>query len=176
MKTITQFTLLLSFLISSTLYAATGGDNNTGSGTDTKSMKFRVDMLKEDMVTQITNVKEVAFQRYVQLDVNGNYAVQVVSVGIMKTVRMEGTYLDSELQIPHGAFTYYHPNGRVESKGDYSNGVKTGIWHRTSISGKELAEKVYTGRSIEQALIAADQISVAKTQHSSRKWTDAIEF
>ncbi len=58
-------------------------------------------------------------------------------------LKAEGTYLDAALSLPHGYFTFYHPNGRVESKGEYINGNKAGVWQRFDPWGQELAEKIY---------------------------------
>ncbi|MCC6938486.1 MAG: energy transducer TonB [Flavobacteriales bacterium] len=58
-------------------------------------------------------------------------------------VKVEGSYTDAQLTIPHGSFVFYHPNGRLESRGEYVNGLKTGIWERFDAWGQELAEKIY---------------------------------
>lgn len=58
-------------------------------------------------------------------------------------LKAEGTYLDASLGRPHGYFTYYHPNGRVESRGEYIKGNKAGIWERFDAWGQPMAEKVY---------------------------------
>lgn len=58
-------------------------------------------------------------------------------------LKAEGRYRDAALTIPEGAFTYYHPNGKVESRGLYENGYKIGIWERYDVWGQALAEKVY---------------------------------
>ncbi len=59
------------------------------------------------------------------------------------TVKGEGTFNDSEYRIPDGSFTYYWPNGKVESSGKFLNGKKDGVWKRYDKWGSELAEKVY---------------------------------
>lgn len=58
-------------------------------------------------------------------------------------LKAEGTYHDGAMRQPHGFFTFYHANGRVESKGEYINGNKAGIWLRYDAWGEPLAEKVY---------------------------------
>ncbi|MFN3874635.1 MAG: energy transducer TonB [Flavobacteriales bacterium] len=58
-------------------------------------------------------------------------------------LKAEGTYLDDGLSLPHGRFTFYHPNGKVESRGEYVNGNKAGIWERFDPWGQPLAEKIY---------------------------------
>jgi len=58
-------------------------------------------------------------------------------------LKAEGVYLDAAMTLPHGEFTFYHPNGRVESKGEYINGSKSGLWLRYDAWGEPLAEKLY---------------------------------
>jgi hypothetical protein len=58
-------------------------------------------------------------------------------------LKAEGTYLDEQLQVPHGRFTFFHANGKVESRGQYVQGNKSGVWERYDVWGQALAEKVY---------------------------------
>lgn len=58
-------------------------------------------------------------------------------------LKAEGRFRDAALTIEEGAFVFYHPNGKVESKGEYAMGNKTGVWLRFDVWGKPLAEKVY---------------------------------
>lgn len=58
-------------------------------------------------------------------------------------LKAEGHYSDAALRIPHGTFTFFHPNGKVESRGTYANGNKSGVWERFDVWGGALAEKVY---------------------------------
>ncbi len=58
-------------------------------------------------------------------------------------LKAEGHYADARLAVPHGAFVYYHPNGKVESRGMYVDGNKSGVWERFDAWGGALAEKVY---------------------------------
>ncbi|MFZ1331247.1 MAG: hypothetical protein WAR83_03620 [Flavobacteriales bacterium] len=55
-------------------------------------------------------------------------------------------------------------------------GLKHGTWQRRSISGEMLAEKIYSGRSLEQMVNAADQISVALSLTNARVMYGLIEF
>ncbi len=84
-----------------------------------------------------------ALRRTVYRTSDGRFQVRVVSAS--GTLRLEGSYLDEELQMPHGPFTYYHPSGQLESSGLYDHGVKAGVWERGSWDGVRLAERVYTG-------------------------------
>lgn len=58
-------------------------------------------------------------------------------------LKAEGRYLDQQLTVEHGHFTFYHANGKVESSGDYAQGLKAGLWQRYDVWGRPLAEKVY---------------------------------
>jgi hypothetical protein len=64
-------------------------------------------------------------------------------------LKAEGTYADAALLIPHGRFTFYHPDGKVESTGDYVMGNKSGVWQRFDRWGQALAEKVYDPQALE---------------------------
>ncbi|HRF81335.1 MAG TPA: TonB family protein [Flavobacteriales bacterium] len=58
-------------------------------------------------------------------------------------LKAEGRFRDAALTIEEGAFVFYHPNGKVESQGEYVMGNKTGVWLRFDPWGGPLAEKVY---------------------------------
>lgn len=98
----------------------------------------------------------------VRPEVNGLLEVTVKSnIGL---TLLKGQYLNGDLSIPHGEFTYYHPNGRLESKGRYDHGVKSGSWVRYDLSGNELAVREYSGKSAEELQEAAGIFSVARTK------------
>ena len=65
-----------------------------------------------------------------------------------------GTYRDAGLQVPHGAFAYHHPNGRLESSGTYVDGRKHGVWLRFDAVGRALAERCYGVTEPEALLVA----------------------
>jgi len=58
-------------------------------------------------------------------------------------LKMEGWYADEKMKKPHGPFTFYYQSGQVESKGEYRDGQKYGIWQRYDRYGNEKPEKVY---------------------------------
>jgi TonB family protein len=60
-------------------------------------------------------------------------------------LKMRGHYIDDELEIPHGEFTYYYQNGKIESKGQFENGAKIGVWERFNPNGSPKAERYYSG-------------------------------
>ena len=65
-------------------------------------------------------------------------------------VKMIGSYLDEANTIAHGTFQYFHPNGQLESTGQYVNGLKKGVWLRYDDQGRPLAERVYGAGSYEE--------------------------
>lgn len=58
-------------------------------------------------------------------------------------VKMEGTYLDDQMEMAHGIFTFYYREGGVESTGEFRHGKKFGLWQRFNPDGSEKAEKIY---------------------------------
>ena len=58
-------------------------------------------------------------------------------------LKMEGWYSDAEMKIANGDFVFYYQTGQVESKGEYKEGEKYGIWQRFDRYGNEKPEKVY---------------------------------
>lgn len=58
-------------------------------------------------------------------------------------LKAEGRFRDAELMVEEGPFVFYHPNGKVESQGDYAQGNKSGVWLRFDPWGNPLAEKIY---------------------------------
>ena len=64
-------------------------------------------------------------------------------------LKAEGHFIDAALRVPHGSFTYYHPDGKIESQGEYVMGNKSGVWQRFDEWGQQLAEKVYDHAPLE---------------------------
>jgi hypothetical protein len=58
-------------------------------------------------------------------------------------LRAIGHYMEIDLRTPHGNFTYYYPDGSIESAGRYCAGVKCGVWQRFDPRGGMLSERVY---------------------------------
>lgn len=75
--------------------------------------------------------------------------------GVLKA---EGHFADPQLRIQHGLFTFYHPNGKVESTGRYEMGRKSGVWQRYDEWGQELAEKVYDPEALKDILYTRAEI------------------
>jgi antitoxin component YwqK of YwqJK toxin-antitoxin module len=58
-------------------------------------------------------------------------------------LKMEGWYVDEKMKEPQGLFTFYYQSGQMESKGEYREGEKFGIWQRYDRYGNEKPEKIY---------------------------------
>lgn len=67
-------------------------------------------------------------------------------------LKAEGTYADEKLLVEHGQFIFYHANGKLESRGAYHMGLKTGVWLRYDRWGRDLAEKVYDHEPLDNIL------------------------
>lgn len=67
-------------------------------------------------------------------------------------LKMDGWFQDKELTQPHGEFTYYFQNGQVESKGEFMEGSKFGLWERFDFEGNPKPEKIYATLQIMQAI------------------------
>lgn len=80
---------------------------------------------------------------YVELSASKGSMVSASIFTMDGVLKAQGTYLDKELSTPHGHFTFFFPNGKVESSGDYAMGRKCGVWQRYDKFGDPLAEKVY---------------------------------
>ena len=72
-------------------------------------------------------------------------------------LKAEGRYLDAGLTQPNGPFVFYHANGKVESKGLYVNGNKSGLWERFDVWGGALAEKVYDPEPLANIIYTSAQ-------------------
>jgi len=67
-------------------------------------------------------------------------------------LKMEGWFKDKELMQPHGEFIYYYQNGQIESKGEFMEGSKFGLWERYDFEGNPKSEKIYATLQIMQAI------------------------
>lgn len=93
-----------------------------------------------------------AFYKEADGQVAGAYKARIYTMA--GKLKAEGTYSDAQLKVPHGRFTFYHPNGKIESTGDYQMGVKAGVWQRFDNWGMALAEKVYDPKPIQEIVHA----------------------
>ncbi|MFZ1686784.1 MAG: hypothetical protein WAU70_05160 [Flavobacteriales bacterium] len=104
---------------------------------------IRTDLVTGDLVTLATRRTKEPLARTVWQRADGLYDVRIVDA--TGQARMEGSYRDSDLRVPHGDFRYYHANGRLESSGTYNNGRKQGVWQCASADGRPRADRFYNG-------------------------------
>lgn len=112
----------------------------------------RMDHVRADLRTPAQAGDRTCFSRSVETGPDGLYHVRIRSA--QRIQRMEGCFLDSSLSVPHGRFIYYHPNGRIESVGEYEHGVKVGTWYAQDVTGHGRAERTYAGQAPEDLLLA----------------------
>ncbi|HNR55411.1 MAG TPA: hypothetical protein PKJ19_09600 [Flavobacteriales bacterium] len=154
-----------------------------GRGDASNVRIIRVEQVSGDALAHEVSVNEERLIRVVALAANGRYLVVVRSnIGV---TRMKGAYLDSLLAVPDGTFSYYHPNGRIESTGSYVKGVKSGTWERYDMNGHALATRTYSGEQlddllategvIEKAGQAGQQRGVRVTQRD-RRWSVPMDL
>ena len=100
----------------------------------------------------------------ININPNENGLTEVMVKSNIGLTLLKGQYLNRDLSVPHGEFTYYHPNGRLESKGRYDHGVKSGSWVRYDLSGNELSVREYSGMRSEELKEAAGIYSMARSK------------
>ena len=61
------------------------------------------------------------------------------------TIRMTGSYLDRELTVADGSFSFYYANGAPESEGEFVKGMKSGKWACWYSDGTPRADRFYNG-------------------------------
>lgn len=83
-------------------------------------------------------------------------------------VRMKGSYRDRALEIPDGLFLYYFANGLPESRGQFVDGAKVGIWQCWESDGAPRPERIYLGNDRERIQVALDLLEKAPTSGSAR--------
>lgn len=136
---------------------------------ESETVILRVEKVGPKALGLVASKEANTFTRVVAKGDNGKYLVAVHSnAGIL---RMQGAYLDSTLTLEDGIFFYYHPNGRLESKGAYQAGIKAGTWFRYGLDGKQLSERNYTGRSVNELVNGTTIASVRDAQPVERAGT-----
>ncbi len=58
--------------------------------------------------------------------------------------KAEGGYAEvGKRYLEDGHFKFYHPNGNLESEGEFVRGIKVGTWKRYDVSGRPKADRYY---------------------------------
>ena len=133
----------------------------------------RTDYVCEDLTRPPSRKRDRTYTRYTEFRPDqGTYHVRIISPEGVQ--RMEGVYLDSTLNTPHGPFTYYHPNGRPESAGHYLKGYKNGEWSCWSITGEPRFTRTYHGLPWDQLQFVVGAADLARTLERDQE--GAAEF
>jgi hypothetical protein len=103
----------------------------------------REDLVQADLCTPADKHAAAPFRRKAVLESDHTYRVTVLYAD--GRPRMTGRYVDAALTIPDGLFTYYYPNGNIESTGSYVHGVKAGTWTCATPKGEPRADRIYSG-------------------------------
>jgi hypothetical protein len=112
----------------------------------------RSDRVKSDLSTPATAKDKDQYLRTATREDDGSYAVSITDEE--GRLRMTGRFLDETLLVADGTFTYYYPNGNVESTGQFVNGWKQGAWSRYAEDGSPKAERLYAGREWLESAVA----------------------
>lgn len=65
-------------------------------------------------------------------------------------VKIIGTYvLTPNKLIEQGVFTFFYPDGSIESRGMYDKGVKVGNWERYTADGTRKPDRYYNPESVD---------------------------
>jgi antitoxin component YwqK of YwqJK toxin-antitoxin module len=107
--------------------------------------------VKKTFLDNHLNKTSIAEANYYQIiQPFGNDQVLIKTYFATGELKMTGMAKQVDEPILHGQFVFYYQNGKVESRGKYSNGIKDGIWERFAPNGEKKAERVYTGIPVWQ--------------------------
>ena len=73
-------------------------------------------------------------------------------------LKMEGWYTDEDMEVAEGPFVFYYQSGKMESKGQYKEGSKVGVWQRYNEYGIAKPEKVYASLQVMKAIEDAKKL------------------
>jgi TonB family protein len=78
---------------------------------------------------------------------------------------MNGRYQDEQLEVRHGHFVFYNQNGNKQTEGDYSKGMKVGVWKRWDSEGAPLPSRTYAPAPAEKDmnLVVSNKSTVPAT-------------
>lgn len=119
------------------------------------------DQVGPDLSSPATKHSGVVYYRVVTRDQNNRYTATITDR--KGTPRMTGTYKDAAMHIPDGLFTYFHPNGRMESRGMFRNGNKAGTWHCWQSDGRPRADRIYSGMDWDDLQVSVGLATRATT-------------
>lgn len=69
----------------------------------------------------------------------------------MNQIKASGGFVKvGKKYLEDGHFVYYHPNGNVESEGEYVKGIKVGYWKRYEANGTPKPDRYYPAESADK--------------------------
>jgi len=98
-------------------------------------------------VMEVSGTRDASYYQTIQAA--GAMGFMLKTYFLTGELKMIGHTKESGCFLPDGEFVFYYQNGAVESRGQYRNGVKAGIWERYASDGTSKAERVYTGIPVE---------------------------
>lgn len=156
----TVHTLLFATLVAVSVFNA-GAQDRLMLGVPPLDTWSRTDRVLCDMTTPAGAKERTVFARTAWLGEEGLFHARIHSPeGVL---RMQGTFLDSSLTVPHGQFAFYHTNGRIESSGAFHHGIKTGDWACWTITGEPRAVRKYHGLPWEELQFVVGAAEKART-------------
>lgn len=96
-----------------------------------------------DVAFRETNKRKASYIRKLVPTKEHLFQAEVRSVED-QTLKMRGIFIQKGTDlIEHGEFTYYYPDGQVESSGIFEEGVKVGAWKRFTAQGMQRPDRYY---------------------------------
>lgn len=69
----------------------------------------------------------------------------------MNQIKASGGFVKvGKKYLEDGHFVYYHPNGKIESEGEYDKGIKVGYWKRYDANGTAKPDRYYPAESADK--------------------------
>lgn len=111
-------------------------------GTFNASSQAITQMTYLDQMFEHTEDSSAVYLRTMELIQDDIFAASVKAVS--GGLKMKGVYVSNGQElIEDGLFTYYFPNGNVESEGRFDMGLKSGTWKRFTKDGNRKADRFY---------------------------------
>jgi antitoxin component YwqK of YwqJK toxin-antitoxin module len=104
------------------------------------------------------------------LEPTANNRMKGVLKDAMDQKRGEGEYVAiGKKFIEDGHFIYYHPNGKIESEGEFQRGVKVGTWMRFDNTGKRKQDRYYPAESADMIRKTMEIDKIDEENSSAKK-------
>jgi hypothetical protein len=93
---------------------------------------------------QLNVTKNKAAAKYTRTTTKLNESCYQVKINFQTgELMMTGTYIDEDLTIADGDFSYFFANGSKESQGLYYRGSRVGAWQRWNFDGAQKPDRYY---------------------------------